>query len=163
MANVEFKPIIPDSEKIFDIEVFVRESVDAVNTTRENVKKDFESVTATWRRKPSFRGKTATPQRQVATVWANNNTWIWGNRGTKPHLIRPKKAGGVLRFQPGYNRKSSVSNLTSRRGGRFGKPVFTKRPVRHPGSDGGFWDMQSRIKQQPVFTRDMNKAVKKAA
>lgn len=157
-----FKPIIPDVDKIFDLAGFLSDSAKALNKTVQNVKKDFEQVIATWKGKPGFRGKTATISKHVATMWGNKDTWIWGNRGTKPHII-PPKPGRVLAFKPGYNQKSSRSSLSSRRGGSFGKTVFTRRPVRHPGSDGGFWDKMSAIKQQPQLTKDMQAVTKKAA
>ena len=157
-----FKPIIPDVDKIFDLELFVFESLNALNKISDNVKTDFESVTATWKGKPRFQGRKATQSKPVATMWANSDTWVWGNRGTKPHIIAPR-GGGVLAFKPGYNRKSSRSSLSSSRGGSFGKTVYTRRPVRHPGTDGGFWDKQSAIKQQPALTQMMKDAVKKAA
>lgn len=160
MAKTFFRVIVPDKE-LFDLDEFLRSSVKVLNSTRDEVKKDFESVTGTWNKKPAFRGKKATANKLVAQMWGNKDTWVWGNRGTRPHIIRPRRS--VLRFRPGYNRKSSLASLASFRGGSFGRPVYTRRPIRHPGSDGGFWDKLSAIKQRPKLVQEMKKVTKKAA
>jgi len=161
MAGATLRFITPKPSDIFDLKAFEAAYPKTLNKTADAVKKDFESVTATWRNKPSFRGKRATARRAVATMWGNKNTWVWANEGTRPHIIKPK-AGKMLRFQSGYKRKTTPGKLGSSSGGKFGSVVFSKG-VRHPGTKAGRYNLVSAVKQEPILVNALQRDIDRAA
>ena len=93
---------------------------------------DFERVTATWAHKPeiietvSVRGTSA-----EAMVGTDDKIFGYVDQGTKPHIIRPRKAK-ALAFWSGFHPKTTPGSLQSGGGGSFGERIFAKW-VRHPG------------------------------
>ena len=63
------------------------------------------------------------------TILTSDNRVVFFDRGTQPHIIRPKKPGGTLAFR-------AQQSFTYKDGskGQFGDLVFAKE-VRHPGME----------------------------
>jgi len=113
----------------------------------EDMRKDFEKTTSTWRHRPAMviqRGNwlgLELPSHfnvHVGPDPADENSRIYQfvDLGTRPHTIRPKRAralafiwGGPGSYQP----KTRPLFLTSTSGGPTGGLVFA-RQVHHPGT-----------------------------
>lgn len=161
MAGILLRSITPKPGAMFDLSKFDSDAAKILNKTRDEIEKDFNSVVATWNDKPVFRGKQATSDSLISRMWGDKNTWIWANRGTRPHLITAKKAP-ALRFQTGYRRKTTPGKLSSRPGGARG-PFRSAKSVMHPGTEAGDYDKASAEKQAPILADNLVEAIKKAA
>lgn len=92
---------------------------------------DYAKTTATWDHGVSF---TATTSGDGIGQIVGTDDRIYGyvDEGTRPHMIRPRKARR-LKFATGYRAKTSPGVIGSRGGGASG-PIAYARAVRHPGS-----------------------------
>ncbi len=87
--------------------------------------------------------------------------WRYVDEGTRPHIIRPRRAKR-LRFQSGYSAGSSAGQLFTSRGGASGATVF--RPyVKHPGTKARNWSRVIARETEKPLTSWMEAAMKKAA
>lgn len=101
----------------------------------DEIKKDFEATTKTWKTKPDFILEVKKGQTGIRLkVYTKNEIYRFVSRGTSPHVITPKNAGGFLRFRSGYQRKSVPRVIGSRGNGRSGDVVYTES-VNHPGAE----------------------------
>jgi hypothetical protein len=105
---------------------------------RQGIRADLDKVTATWNHKPVFfELKTQAAGGALfgseIRITTNDAIFRFVDQGTRPHMIRPRKPGGVLAFQAGYARKTYPGYITSVKGGKFG-PMRYARAVRHPGT-----------------------------
>lgn len=111
-------------------------------TARELVRR-YRRTSATWQHKPDFDILTEISGTTI-TVLGGTDDSVWNmlDRGTRPHIIRPKSPTGVLRFTwggPGsYKAKTIPNSLTSRGGGATGVTIF-RRWVKHPGTRARNW------------------------
>ena len=115
----------------------------------EAIIEDFEKLTQFWkgpkpkwkvlffttRGRISFQVQLANPASEAAKIFG------YLDKGTKAHIIRPKKAGGVLVFRENYTPGSFRNSLRVRRSSSSGKQVFVRGPVPHPGSDPRNWSV----------------------
>lgn len=138
----------PTSPKILHYQIR-QEIINALKPVAKSAVESREKVVSNWRNKPKFKAETTVTTDRIeikvtvrrgarlqggsATV---NDLWKWIDKtGTKPHIIRPKRPGGVLRF-PGGKYQSKTGARPARYGGpgvtRPGDPIY--RPVvNHPG------------------------------
>lgn len=127
-----------------------------------DMKRDFEATTATWKHKPVFEMNVSTKgQGPAVLVGTDDEIYGYVNDGTKPHDIYPVNAK-MLRFQSGYAAKTSPGVIGSGGGGASGSMVFS-RHVRHPGTKARKFDEIIAKKWQPKFKREMEDAMKAAA
>jgi len=137
---MKFKPIYAKPFNIKGLKTNLRK------TLREEGKIDkrmLQKTTATWKgSKPRFRVvEKVTPNElsvEVIPSGAGAKKWNWIEEGTKAHIIRPKKRGGVLHFRTGFKPKTKVGKLKSGRGTR-GKGWASAKMVRHPGTKPRLW------------------------
>lgn len=125
----------------------------------------FNRVVASWDHKPTFRARRVTTPRMIAIdVWPTGphaKIWVYVSGGTRPHIIRPRRAPRLV-FRTNYKPRTS-------RGGHYGGPgkamgdvVFAKE-VHHPGSyprefekHFGRWFRTSKI-----FTHSLENAIRR--
>ena len=78
-------------------------------------------------------------------VFVTNRIWTFVDQGTRPHAIRPKKAGGMLVFPVGGKAKTQPGRIDSGTGATGTSIVFAKG-VQHPGTKPrGFSEMIQKI------------------
>ncbi len=160
MSIVVWKEIKPKTLKQDAMRIAL---LTAMNKVGVDIKKDFEKTTSTWSTDVDFeivkdlRRSGVTPQILVGT---DNEIYKFVDKGTKAHLIKPKRAK-KLRFQSGYRAKTSVNRIGSRRGGPFGETVFSSG-VRHPGTKARNFSKILQKKWQSIFKRRMEKAMRQA-
>jgi len=133
MPTIRLKPIIPKG-KIIDNKKLNRELINALDHTANIIDDDFDKTVKTWSKKPKF--KKTGPRKRFGTleviISTRNEIYSYVEYGTKPHVITPKKRGGVLVFRSKYLPKTRTGVIGSRASRRSGDLVFTKRVV-HPG------------------------------
>lgn len=159
MAGIVLRSIKP-KKKIFDLDKFDSESSKALNNVIDRAEKDFSKTVATWKKKPSFIKRKASKSKLMAQVYTQDEIYTYVVRGTKAHVITPKRAP-VLRFQTGFTSKTVPRRISSRRGGASGNFVAAKK-VRHPGTEARDFDIVIAEQLQPVLVKEAVGAIKKA-
>lgn len=128
----------------------------ALNGVALDAKVDFEVTVQTWQHKASFSiTSPSTYQRQVGTDDAN---YARLNAGTRPHPISPRP-GGTLVFQTPFRSKTVPHSISSGPGGTGGATVFTRKTVRHPGTQAREFDKVIAQKWDRLFAGVMQRAI----
>ena len=123
---------------------------------------DFELTTATWKHQPKFeRLVQVGPDKVEILVGTDDEIYGYVDKGTKPHVIRPKRKGGVLAFPSGYNAKTVPNIPSSFKGGSFGTIIFAGA-VKHPGTKARNFDKVIRKSWLPKMKRRMEAAMRRA-
>mgnify|MGYP000347792310 CR=1 FL=1 len=150
--------------KVVNNTAFLKEYASAMTDTGKGMKADFESTTRTWKRKPKF--TISKPKRSGGAyeifVGTDNLIYLFVDEGTKRHLIRPKKRGGVLRFKTGYVART-IPRVLHSGGGGSGSSWASAKVVRHPGTKPRRFSFIIQLKWQDSFERRMRAATEKAA
>ena len=95
---------------------------------------------------------------QVST---DNEIYGYVDQGTKPHIIRPKRAQKLF-FKSGYSAKTTPRVIGSNNGGANGPDVFAN-VVRHPGTKAREFAETLKEKYQKTFGKTMQRAMNNAA
>ena len=125
-----------------------------------------ERVVANWEHKPRFKARKVVTRKAIAVdVWPtgpNKKYWVWTSRGTKPHVIKPKRAK-VLAFPSVYVPK------TTPRGPSYGGPGTSSGPtifaahVDHPGTKPRRFEEAWARWGKTWFRREMENAMRRGA
>lgn len=125
-------------------------------------KRDYESTTRTWDHKPKFDLVVAESGGDLTvTVGTDDKIYGYVDRGTKPHVIRPKRSR-FLRFSSGYRAKTRVGIIGSQPGGPFGDTV-TATEVHHPGFPGRKFTATIRKRRQKTVEQETAQNIAKVA
>jgi hypothetical protein len=131
---VEFKQIKPAKLKVDKVRL---EILNALRAQGKEIVADYNQTVQTWRNKPSFEvavslsGGGATVL--VTPDGPNRQQFEYVDKGTRPHIIRPRRAT-VLRFKSTYRAKTSPGVIGSGPGGASGSDVY-RQFVNHPGTE----------------------------
>jgi hypothetical protein len=137
----------------FHVEAFAKAREMALDELAEEAKALFEKTTATWTDQPNFIIRKNLDDRSITTAGAAGKIYDYVDLGTRPHMIYPKKEGGVLAFPGNFKPKTRVGVITSYKGYSGGATVFSKG-VKHPGTQArGF----SEIVQDKIQKRFPNR------
>lgn len=151
------KPKGQDHAKIFE-QVYK----DALDATSKEVKRDLEATTATWEHKVKFTVRVTSRHGDLGiTVSTKDEIYKFVNFGTKPHVIRPKKAKALL-FQSGHKAKTRPKFIGSKPGGSFGDTVAAKE-VQHPGTEARLFDVAIARRRQISLKTRIDRGFVKAA
>lgn len=106
----------------------------AVHKTANLVLQDYKAVARTWDHKPAF-DLVIQESDGAYSITAGTDDEIFGyvDRGTKPHIIRPRKAR-LLKFRGGYRAKTRPGVIGSNAGGAAGGSFTSAYFVLHPGT-----------------------------
>lgn len=125
------KAIIPKNK--FKPEVFRTEAVKAMEEAAKGITADFEKTTATWKHQPEFKSAVDIGKTVNLVVGTTDEIYGYVDKGTRPHIIRPKKAK-ALAFPGGkYTPKTKPRFIGSMAGGSSGATVFSQE-IHHPGT-----------------------------
>ena len=152
------------------VQDYRREFADEMEKIKRGVKANFEAVTADWKNKPTFVARkyitgegfriTCSPRKNKA-----GQIFHYVNKGTPPHVIRPKRAK-ALRFRLGYKPRTFPGPARIRVSGgggkATGKVVFAKI-VHHPGTKAREFDKAIMAYWKPEFRRRMNNTFRRIA
>jgi hypothetical protein len=132
---------------------------EGINHTVQDIRADLERSVMTWNHPVDFdvsvtrQGKTIT-----TTVGTDDEIFGYVDRGTKPHIITPKRPGYPLRFRSGYKAKTMPGRIWSRPGGAFGNMIRTM-VVHHPGFPGRHILETATKKHEKSLLRYINLAI----
>lgn len=157
---IVFKPIIPD--KKYNTAA-VRAAIDSeINAVANDMLLDYELTTATWKRDVKFvKDINVTRDKQEILVGTDDEIYGYVDEGTKPHKIRPKKAGGTLAFPSEFAPKTQPGHMVASKGFSGGKTAFAKE-VNHPGTKARKFTKNIQKKWQKLFEKRMDKAMRRA-
>ena len=141
--------------QLLDTSAFIDECNKLLVKAAKSMNGDFRAATHTWKHKPLFwhwgpfrRGNLLYIFAGPTTYEGRDELFEWVDEGTKPHTIRPKVAGRMLRFQSKYRAKTTPYSLYSRPGGKSGRYTY-RRMVHHPGIKGRQFIELSAANHQP--------------
>jgi hypothetical protein len=162
---IAFKGIKPKKLKVQPIIDELKKELKAEGKFHQ---KELKKTVKGWRgAKPRFESLTDISVDSVVVLTGPTGTtkavnkWRWTDEGTKPHIIRARRAPR-LRFQVGYVPSTTPKKFTSRRSRRFG-PVRRPVAVRHPGTKARGWtELLSKRRKRP-FTKRMIRAMQKGS
>lgn len=127
-----------------------------LNMTALALKVDFQVTTKTWDDAPTF--QIQTPTAWTRTVGTGHAIYAMLNEGTDPHTISPKP-GGALVFRTPFQSKTLPRSISSSAGSKGSNVVFTRRSVRHPGTEARAWDTAIAQKWDALFPQQMQRAI----
>jgi hypothetical protein len=131
------------------------------------IARELDKTTATWQgEKPKFEvliGLTRPPGSATLIVGPTGsdkavNKWVWTDQGTRPHIIRPKRAKKLV-FKSGFSPKTKPKTIASFPGGTFGDTVFAKK-VNHPGTEPRLFSETVIKRRRKKFTQSMIQAAR---
>lgn len=140
----------------------------AVRETADVARAKFEAATLKWKNKPKWITRLPPVQDrnmlkyEVVAIGSDKVIKIWGyvDKGTEPHIITPKKPGGVLAFNVGYEAKTSpVANANVGSGIASGKRVMTQR-VNHPGNEPREFSGYFALEAEETLIRKINAVIR---
>lgn len=154
----------PPRRNPFDAARYIDEVNEAVSELGEEMKGDFEDVVNDWQTQVTFRKTIRVESGGVSvTVGPAQNARIWHfvDKGTRPHIIRPKRAGYPLRFRTGYSARTAPGHAHVGSGTASG-PWRSAHEVRHPGTEAREFTTTIYEKYQTELSRVIKQAIKDA-
>jgi hypothetical protein len=133
----------------------------AADTFSKDILLEFEITTATWEHQVKFEREISVGPASIdILVGTDDEIYRYVDEGTRPHMIYPK-GDYPLRFQSGYNAKTTPGLISSKYGGSFGDVVYA-RGVSHPGTKAREFDKNITKKMGRPFRVAMEKAMRDA-
>ena len=159
MAVAKAKVIKPKRLKEKEMRL---ELLNGLRTVARAVERDYKETVKTWKTKVEFETIVSLRGGKAEfLVGTNSKIYEYVDKGTKPHIIRPKRAQ-FLRFQTGYRAKTTPGIIGSSSGGRSGDIVYSQG-VRHPGTKARKFSEIINKKYERKFKDEMHAAMRRAA
>ena len=157
---ITFKTISP---KAFNAGALEKELKKAQREWMADVVKEYQGTTKHWKHRVAFTGRLS-ERGMVTKIEVGTDDEIYGyvDEGTRPHIIRPKRPGGVLAFPSVSVPKTKPGSLKSGKG-KSGGPTIVTREVHHPGTKPRDFSGQIKKKMEPVLESDMQNAMGRGA
>lgn len=149
-------------ELVFD-SALVRHAIQRTLETKTgpDLSKEFKKTVEGWTNPPRFNPHIHHVQKLSAEVSTESERYNFVNNGTAAHRITPKRAGGLLRFQPGYRAATRPGVIGSSRPSRFGDHI-SSRGVLHPGVEARNFDEVIAEGYAETFVEDIQDAISMA-
>ena len=139
MFKVEVTGVKGLQAKLAEVGGYCANTYDWGKVVAQEAWRPLVEATATWEHRPRFditqRGASGGIGGKTAYFEITANPALpfgYVNAGTRPHMIFPKKPGGVLAFNSRFSAKSRPNSLKAYVGSSRG-PVRFARGVHHPG------------------------------
>lgn len=150
-----FKPIKTGKDPLHAAGL-ARAVKNTLNAVAKGAKVDFGVTTRTWTNKPEFTIDTPSEDRRV--VGTDDKIYDFVDKGTKPHIIRPRRGKVLTWMGTAYRAKTSPGQIKSVKGGNNNSIVYTKI-VQHPGTQArnftiairDKWAGQMKIRMQSAL------------
>lgn len=149
ITPIKAKPILPNLAKIV---------VEEMRQEARNVQREYEQTVRTWKNQPDFE-----IEEKDKNIYVNTDDKVYGyvDKGTRPHIIKPKNPGYPLRFNTvGFRSKSVPQKLIARAGSPAKPPEARPMFVKHPGNDPRRFTVLIRKRSQARFAKNFNKRIK---
>jgi len=156
MATIQVKAIVP---KRFNTKTLLAEVAKEMKNLQKDIGEDFDATVSTWKHKPKFDQEFQQSAKSIRTfTGTSDEIYTYVSKGTRAHLIRPKRAK-MLAFQGGiYTAKSMPGVLQARSGGPSGDMVYS-RGVKHPGTKARNFDEAIAKKWEKSYLQRLTTAV----
>ena len=152
--------VILPKKPVFDAKKMQGVITSTLNGVAKGVKVDFDVTTQTWQHRPTFTiSSPSTYEREIST---SDDVYAMLEKGTKPHVIRPKSARGILRFTTPFRAKTVPNAIRSNKGSRGNTPVVA-RVVHHPGTKARLWSKAIKKKWDQHIGSTFQRAIDSAA
>jgi hypothetical protein len=162
---IRFDVIKPN---VLDLDAMYKVLEEEMEKYGKFIRKDFEAVVKPWSDpKPTFTVETEmNPVFVEVRVVVGGpekgvGKWIYVDRGTRPHTIRPK-GGGVLVFPGAYSAGSAPGSKRTVKASSSGPNVYA-REVHHPGTQARDFTGQIGRDHEKPMAAWMKAAMSKAA
>lgn len=162
-----FKAIRP---KKLDVGSFRTALLNATEAEGMFQQRELRKTVASWQgARPGFDSLTSIKGGDLTVITGPTGSaegvqkWTWLDEGTRPHVIRPRRAKR-LRFQRGgFRAKTSVGKFESGAGKPASGPVIFSKGVRHPGTKARGWAALLSKRRQAPFRQRVFDAIDRAA
>lgn len=125
------KPIIAPKDAL-GAAALGRAVKNALNAAAKGAQADFGVTARTWGHKVTFTIDASDPDRRVVST--NDAIYGFVDKGTRPHIIRPRRGGRLSWIGTAYRAKTTPGQIKSGQGGNNNTIVHTKL-VQHPGTE----------------------------
>ena len=152
--------------RIFQQDKALRAELQAVaETYTDLLQSKHEAVVRDWTHRPKFQGKTYVSKRQILStvypVGGNAKYYLWTDKGTKPHDIRPKRAR-YLKFQVGYDARTAPGAKSGVGTGRKFGAWRSALVIHHPGTKARKFSEKFNKDILPDMRKDIENAIRRA-
>lgn len=160
MPSVSLKAITPKT--IPSTKEYLKAITSAVQKTANLTKRDYEATTRTWKHKPKFDVIIAEfGGDYLVTAGTDNLIYKWTDEGTKPHIIRPRRAA-FLRFRVGGRAKTTPGVIGSGPGA-VGTDWRSAQFVLHPGTTARRFTKIIQSRRQKTLEQEISQNIAKVA
>jgi hypothetical protein len=126
-----------------------------------------KKIVANWEHKPDFKAMKRITRDAIKVyiypTGEHKDIWQYVSRGTKPHIIRPKKKGGVLAFPLVYVPKTKPRGPSYGGPGKSSGPTIFAKEVKHPGTKPRHFEEAWARWAKTWFRREMENAMRRGA
>jgi len=123
-------------------------------------------VVASWEHKPDFKARKRVTRTGISLyvypTGENAKYWQWTSRGTKPHIIEPKRAA-ALRFPSLYQPKTTPRGPGYKGSGKSSGPIVFALKVHHPGTKARKFEEAWARYNKKWFRKEMENAIRRGA
>lgn len=131
----------------------------ALDKEKQALEKDFDLTVKTWKRKPVFViRQTAT----ATTISTDSEIYGYVNEGTRPHVIRPRKAKSLRFYASGFVSKTVPGVAVARKGRAASQNLTYSQGVAHPGFPGRHFTTLIKAKSDKRLASELRRAIRKA-
>lgn len=144
------KAIKPTRRFLGDINALEDEMELALDEAADETLELYAKTVKTWRTKVNF---TARKTKLGRSIWANNTIYKYVDKGTKPHVIRAKRAPNLRFLSQGFKAKTTPGVIGSMAGAPADSGWVTKKSVNHPGTEArGFSEAIEKKMRKRYYT-----------
>lgn len=134
-----------------------------MKSAAESLRVDFVATTNTWNHKPKFQRYDIGKLQYI--IGTDDKIWAMLERGTRPHIIRIRRAK-ALRFNwdgyGSYGAKTRPDFLGSKNA-RYPKTPQRRIQVKHPGTKARNWIETAQLKYEKLLPKIVQRSIDSTA
>lgn len=142
------KPVLPHLDKIIQQELAKE---------KKAVLREYQITVRTWNKKPDFK---ADEDSDGVTVGTDDKIYGYVDDGTKPHVIKARRAPTLRFYAGGFVSKTVPGRLNPRAGRSANQNLRRPLMVNHPGFAGREFTKQILERSRARFARNLQKRIK---